>query len=109
MTTTPGQRLVEELSKQLGPHMQWTEIEAVTLANIEAAADRLAVFRRRFDTLAADAKTPPHQLPPLSAECRLLEGAINRWAASLDPEDTQVKSARHVHAANMRWHRTSGS
>jgi hypothetical protein len=37
---TAGQALVEELSKQLGPHMQWTEAEQVTLSSIEAAADR---------------------------------------------------------------------
>ena len=106
---TPGQTLVETLSKQLGPHMAWTEAEQVTLANIEAAADRLAVFRKRFDARAADPKTSPSALATLSGECRLLETAITRWSTSLDPENVQAKSLRHVHAANSRWHRTSGS
>ena len=107
MTTqeTPGQEVRAALNRTLGPGMQWDESELLTLASIENAADRLAEFRARFDAAAADPKASPSRLATLFGECRLLEGAIAKWAASLDPNDNQAKSMRHVHAANARWHR----
>ena len=89
--------------------MAWDETELVTLSSIEAAADRLAVFRARFEESAADPKSSPSRLATLSGECRLLEGAIAKWTATLDPNANQAKSMRHVHAANQRWHRASGT
>jgi hypothetical protein len=49
MTRTPGQAAVEALTRQLGPNMEWTEAEQVTLSSIEAATNRLAEFRTRFE------------------------------------------------------------
>jgi len=58
--------------------MAWDAHELLTLDAIEAAADRLASFRRRF--AAADAKpdASPARLATLSGECRLLEGTIQK-------------------------------
>ena len=106
---TSGKALVEALSKDLGPHMVWTSAEQVTLGLIESAADRRLIFDARFDAAAADPATLPYVLATLSKELRLLDGAIHRWIASLDPNDNQAKSLRHVHAANQRWHPNRGS
>ena len=101
---TPGQAVVGALSRQLPPNMEWTEAELVTLEAIEKAADRLTVFRARFDAAAANPEASPTRLATLSGESRLLEGAIQKWVASLDPRNETAKSLRHVHAANQRWH-----
>ena len=106
---TAGQKVREGLDRTLGPGMEWDEAELVTLSSIEHATDRLAVFRALFDTTAANPKASPARLATLSGECRLLEGAIAKWTASLDPSDNQAKSLRHVAAANARWHRASGT
>jgi hypothetical protein len=102
---TPGQALRADLDRTLGAGMAWDETELVTLSSIEAAADRLAVFRARFEESAADPQSSPARLATLSGECRLLEGAIAKWTASLDPNNDTAKSLRHVAAANSRWHR----
>jgi hypothetical protein len=104
-TQTPGQAVVAALSKQLPPGREWTEAEQVTLESIEHAADRLAVFRARFAAMAADSDSLPSSLAALSAEGRLLEGAIQKWVGTLDPRNETAKSMRHVAAANARWHR----
>jgi hypothetical protein len=106
---TPGQNLVAALSQQLGPHMSWDESELSTLQMIERTEDRRAVFAARFAEAAADPKASPTRLATLSGEMRLLDGAVHKWVASLDPHDSQAKSLRHVHAANQRWHRNSGA
>jgi hypothetical protein len=59
--------------------------------------------------VAADPDALPYRLTTLSAECRLLEGTIQKWAATLDPRNEQAKSLRHVHAANQHWHPYRGS
>lgn len=105
---TPGKRLVDELSKQLGPNMAWDENELVTLRMIEGAADRRAVFQARFDESAAKPDSSPSRLATLSGELRLLDNMIHKWMNSLDPNEEQAKSMRHVKAANARWHRASG-
>ena len=107
---TPGQAvaLVAALSKQLGPHMHWDESEVATLKMIERAEDRRAVFAARFDEAAADPKASPSRLATLSGEMRLLDGAVHKWVASLDPRNEAAVSLKHRAAANARWHR-SGS
>jgi hypothetical protein len=75
---------------------------------IERAEDRRAVFEARFNESAADPKSSPARLATLSGECRLLDGAIAKWTATLDPRNESAKSLKHVHAANQRWHRNSG-
>jgi hypothetical protein len=104
MEKTPGQALVEALTAELGPNMQWDERERALLSSIEHAANRLAEFRTRFEAASADPKASPSALATLSGESRLLEGAIAKWAASLDPRNETAKSLRHVAAANSRWH-----
>ena len=103
MTKSPAEYL-----SQLGQHMVWSESELATLQMIESAADRRAVFQARFDEWAADPKSSPSRLATLSGEIRLLDNAVHKWVASLDPNDDQAKSLKHVSAANSRWHR-SGS
>lgn len=105
----PGKELVEELTAELGPHMVWTQIEKVTLSFIEHAADRRIPLAARLDKLMADPDTPPSHLAALSSELRLTDNTIHKWIATLDPNDNQAKSARHVHAANQRWHPNRGS
>ena len=106
---SPGKTLVERLSKQLATGMVWDESELVTLGMIEAAADRLAVMRDKFDAAVINPDVSPSGLASLSGECRLVEGTIVRWVESLDPHNDTAKSMRHVHAANSRWHRNSGA
>jgi hypothetical protein len=67
------------------------------------------VLRTRFDAAAANPDTAASALASLAGECRLSEIAITKWAASLDPHEETAKSMRHVHAANARWHRASGT
>ena len=105
----PGRELVEALTADLGPHMQWTPTEQITLSFIERAADRRIPLAARFDKLVADPDTPPSHLAALSGELRLIDKMLHKWIASLDPNDVQAKSMRHVRAANARWHRTSGA
>lgn len=102
---TPGQEARAGLDKMLDAGMAWDEAELLTLAAIERAADRLAVFASRFADAAADPKASPARLATLSGEMRLLDGAIQRWSSSLDPRNETAKSMRHVAAANSRWHR----
>ena len=105
MDTQPGQAVRAALDKTLGPGMAWDESELLTLQAIERAENRRAVFEARFDAAAADPDASPSRLATLSGECRLLDGAIQKWAATLDPNNNQAKSMRHVAAANSRWHR----
>ena len=102
---TPGQKVREALDKLLDAGMAWDESELLTLAAIERAADRLAVFAARFDKAAAEPNSSPPRLAALSGEMRLLDGAIQRWSSSLDPHNDTAKSLRHVAAANSRWGR----
>src|SRR5262245_1879985 len=103
-----GKTLAEALSRQLGPHMEWDEVELVTLGMIEAATDRLAVLRSRFGVAAADSDTSASALASLAAECRLSEATIAKWAASLDPHDEVAVSQRHRRGesalASGQWH-----
>jgi hypothetical protein len=102
---TAGQAVRAALDKTLDAGMAWDEAELLTLAAIERATDRLAVFAARFEESAADPKSSPARLATLSGECRLLDGAIQKWTATLDPHNDTAKSLRHVSAANSRWHR----
>jgi hypothetical protein len=105
---TPGQQARAALGRTLPDGMAWDESELLTLDAIEAATDRLASFRRRFDEADAKPDASPARLATLSGECRLLEGAIQKWAMTLDPRNEQAVSARHRAAANARWRRASG-
>src|SRR6478735_6624971 len=105
----PGKELVAELTADLGPNMVWTPSEQVTLSFIEHAADRRIPLAARFDALIADPDTPPSHLAAISGELRLTDNMIHKWIATLDPHADQAKSMRHVHAANARWHRNSGT
>jgi hypothetical protein len=102
---TAGQQVRAALDRTLDEGMAWDEAELLTLDHIERAADRLAKFQARFDAAEAKPDASPARLATLSGECRLLEGAIQKWVATLDPHNNQAKSLRHVHAANARWHR----
>jgi hypothetical protein len=106
---TAGQRVRAALDRTLPQGMAWDESELLTLDHIERAADRLAKFQARFDAAEAKPDASPSRLATLSGECRLLEGAIQKWAATLDPHNEVAKSMRHVHAANARWRRNSGT
>ena len=101
---TAGQKVRAALDKLLDPGMAWDESELLTLAAIERAADRLAVFQTRFEVFAADPKSSPPRLAALSGEMPA-DGAIQKRAATLDPRNESAKSLRHVSAANSRWHR----
>ena len=106
---TPGQQVRAALDSTLPQGMAWNESELLTLDHIEAAADRLAKFQARFDAAEAKPDASPSRLATLSGECRLLESAIQKWASTLDPHNETAKSLRHVHAANARWRRNSGT
>jgi hypothetical protein len=105
---TAGKRLRRTLDKTLAEGTEWTESELVTLAQIQAAADRIAALERVFDAEMNRPSTSAHKVAVLSGEIRQLQAQITKWIASLDPEMEQQKSARHVAAANARWRRRNG-
>jgi hypothetical protein len=104
MAITAGKRLTRLLYKALTSGVEWTETERATLAIIEATADRVDVLQTLFDAETGKPSPAPHRVCELAGEIRQAEAAITKMIASLDPGMTQVKSARHVHAANIRWH-----
>ena len=92
---TAGQKVRAALDKLLDPGMAWDESELLTLAAIERAADRLAVFQTRFEVFAADPKSSPPRLAALSGEIRLLDGAIQKgWRPRSGVKVPDVGSAR---------------
>ena len=106
---TPGQALRADLDRTLGAGMAWDETELVTLSSIEAAADRLAVFRARFEESAADPKSSPSRLATLSGECRLLEGAIaesdgDTGSERQPGEVDAARARRQPEVASGQWH-----
>ena len=104
---TAGKRLVEALNGALperdGKRAEWTETEAVLLGLIEDAADRVEVLKQLFDAEVAKAPTSTRRVTELTAELPQHEMAIAKWTSCLDIGMAQVKSARHQHAANVRW------
>ena len=104
---TAGKRLIESLSAALpvrnGKQASWTEQECVVLGLICDAADRVEVLKRLFAMEVAKPEVSTRRVTELSAEIRQHEVNIGKWTASLDVEMAQVKSARHQHAANVRW------
>ena len=103
---SPGKQLVDALTASLPSNMQWTTEETIILDAVENASDRLDVLRTRFATAARNPEVTENRLAVLSAEIRLSEEAINRWAKSLNADGSQAKSvsAQHQRAALIRWH-----
>src|SRR6478609_11539154 len=79
-----GKQLVKALTDTLPANLKFTTEETITLGDIEQAGDRLEVLRARFATSSRDAAVTVNQLSVLSAEIRLTEDAIGRWARSLN-------------------------
>jgi hypothetical protein len=104
-TKSPGKALVEALASDLPAGMEFDETETATLALIEAAADRLAVVRRRFAEVVADRTATGSAVAAWQSAIHQLEGDIFRWTRSLSLGETQHKSVRHQHAINTRWAR----
>jgi hypothetical protein len=99
----PGKHLIATLNRSLKEGTEWTEAERVTLDLIEEAADTVAVLKTLFDAETGGPQVPTRDVTELAAEIRQHEANIHRWVATLDPDMTQVKSARHQ-PANVRWH-----
>jgi hypothetical protein len=101
-----GKKLVAALTEPLPGDMKFTTEETITLGDIEQAGDRLEVLRARFATSSRDAGVTVNQLSVLSAEIRLLEDAIGRWARSLNAggQPPTAVSRQHRNAAMIRWH-----
>jgi hypothetical protein len=104
---TPGEALVESLTRALPPQLNFDEAELSTLDLISHASDRLAAVRARFDVLVADLACSESRLVSLQAAIQQLEGDIFRWTKSLNLVAVQAKSLCHQHAANVRWHSAS--
>jgi hypothetical protein len=102
---TAGRRLVQVLDAGLAPNVEWDAGERVVLGLIEQSADRIEVLKSLLDAEMGKPEVAAHRVCELAAEIRQAEAAIAKMAKSLDPEMVQAKSARHVHAANARWHR----
>jgi hypothetical protein len=101
-----GKQLVAALTESLPDNLKWTTEETITLGDIENAGDRLQVLRARFVKAARDPEVTENRLAVLSAEIRLLEEAIGRWARSLNAAGAPVQavSRQHRNAAMIRWH-----
>jgi hypothetical protein len=102
---TPGQVLVEALTRELPQQLEFDESELATLDLISHAADRLDAVRRRFDARVVDPACSDSQLASLQTAIHQLEGDIFRGTKSLNLGAVQAKSLRHQHAANVRWSR----
>jgi len=105
VSKTPGWRLVATLNATLAEGVECTEREQVVLGLIAETADRVAVLKRLFAAEVGNEQPSTRRVTELSAEVRQCETMIAKLVASLDPDMTKAKSARHVHAANARWHR----
>ena len=103
---THGKRLVKALTDTLPPNLKFTTEETIVLGDIEQAGDRLEVLRVRFTKASRDDTVTINQLAVLSAEIRLLEDAVGRWARSLNSEGAppQAVSRQARNAAMIRWH-----
>ena len=103
---THGKRLVKALTDTLPANLKWTTEEQITLGNIEDAGDRLEGLRARFVKASRDPDVTLNQLAVGSAEIRLLEEAIGRWAKSLNAhgDPPTAVSRQHREAARIRWH-----
>jgi hypothetical protein len=102
---TPGQALVEALTRALPQQLEFDEAELATLDLISHAADRLDAVRRRFDARVGDPGCSDSQLASLQTAIHQLEGDVLRWTKSLNLGVVQAKSVRHQYAANVRWSR----
>lgn len=100
-----GDRIVEALTAGLGPGLEWSETESLTLDNIRKTADRASLLSQLLDLEVAKIPVSTRRVTELAAEIRQCEGNVVRWAATLDPTGESVKSSRHQHAANARWGR----
>lgn len=90
-------------SERLGRTLSWTAAERAVLDAVAANVDRRADLTRAYDA-ADEAKVRVK----LSAELRLLEGALARLLREVStdvpsPESRTTIKARH--AANTRWER----
>ena len=101
-----GKKLVAALTEALPDNLKFTTEETITLADIEDAGDRLELLRARFARSARDPDVTENRLAVLSAEIRLTEDAIGRWARSLNAsgEPPAAVSRQHRNAAMIRWH-----
>jgi hypothetical protein len=104
---TAGKRLILALNAAISDDEEWTEAEKVTLGLLEEAADRLKVLKRLFDAEVDKEPVSTRRVTELSAEIRQHELNIQKWVGSLDLDMERLKSARHVHAANVRWLRAA--
>ena len=102
---TPGQALRARLDAELQPGTEWTPAEEVALSLAADQANRAAALSALLDAELAAPKPSAQRVTILAAEVRQLETAVAKMVATLDPDMTRVKSARHVAAANARWHR----
>jgi hypothetical protein len=105
---TAGRRLRRTLDKTLADGAEWDEGELVTLGLIEPAANRIEALKLLFETETGHPNPSAHKAAMLAGELRQTEASIAKLIASLDPNMEQQKSARHVAAANARWHRQHG-
>ena len=103
---THGKKLVAALTEALPDNLKFTTEEILTLGDIENAGDRLEVLRAGFAKSARDPEVTENRLAVLSAEIRLTEDAIGRWARSLNAsgEPPTAVSRQHRNAAMIRWH-----
>ncbi len=102
---TPGQALIAQLNAALAPGTEWTSVEKTTLASVEVMANRLAALRKRADAAIADPDATAQQISQLAGVVRQTEVSMHSLIKSLDPNmEVQAKSARHQHAAMVRWH-----
>jgi hypothetical protein len=105
---TPGSRLVAQIKKDVPEGVELDERDHAVLALIEATADDIA----RLESACADVLirdvAGTQKLNAAYTEVRLARAQLHRMIASLKltPAELPVpKSARHVQAANARWHR----
>lgn len=91
--------------------MEWTEIELITLNQIEAAADRVEVLKALLDAETAKDPVSTRRVSEVAAEVRQLEVNIVKWSQQLvpDPSVSAPKSVQHQRAALTRWRGHNGT
>jgi len=98
-----GDRMVASLTAALGDGLEWSEAEQITLGLLRTQADNAATLQALLDAEVGSDATRPRLVAELAAELRLHQQAIAKFVAALPTDETPVKSARHVAAAQARW------
>lgn len=100
---TAGERVVAQLTAALKPGFKWSHAESITLDQIRISLDRAEVLTGLLGAELAKDQVSTRRVTEVSAEIRQLQAGALKLVQGMDPQAENIKSARHVKAANERW------